>query len=107
MQRDACARSGLFGTPGQGVHALRVGGLAAVDLAATAGVAVLAGIYVSRRRGPGSKASTAAACLLLFVLLLAASVALHEHFRVNTRLSAALFGRPWPGPHPACTPSAQ
>jgi hypothetical protein len=89
-----CRFSGAFGRPGEGAHRWRVGGLAAVDLAATAGAALLGARLVAGRGG------LAAAALALAVLLLAAGVLAHEAFCVNTRLGAALFGRPWPGPHP-------
>ena len=94
-----CRFSGAFGRPGEGAHRWRVGGLAAVDLAATAGAALLAA-----RLAPG-RGGLAAAGLALVVLLIAGVLA-HEAFCVNTRLGAALFGRPWPGPHPRAAGAA-
>lgn len=84
-----CAYSGAFGAPGAGAHSLRVGGLAAVDLLATAGLA-WAGTRLAGRTG-------AVAFALVFLLLLIAGVIAHEAFCVDTRLNAAIFGREWRG----------
>lgn len=98
-----CRYASAFGTPGEGAHALRVGGLAAADLLATASAAfVITGYAVTKKKSPVSRRAAALAAALVFLALLVASVAVHEAVGVNTRLTAALFGRPWPGPHPRC-----
>lgn len=86
---NGCTPSTALGVPGQGAHAYRIGGLAAVDLLATAGAAYLASRFVLGWHG-------LLAVTLVFVVLMAAGVAAHEYFCVNTRLNAAIFGRPWP-----------
>lgn len=93
-----CRYSTLFGAPGRGAHSLRIGGLAAVDLLATAGLA-----WVLARRALG--ASSLVVLVLVFVALVLASVLVHAAFCVDTRLTAAVFGRPWaPGGGPGCGP---
>jgi hypothetical protein len=89
-----CRYADVFGAPGTGAHRYRLGGLAAVDLLATGGLAYLAARLARRR-------VTAASYALALLVLLVVAVAAHEAFCVNTRLTAALFGRAWPGPHPA------
>lgn len=88
-----CQYAGIFGAPDTGAHSLRVGGLAAVDLLATGGLAFLISRFGLRR-------PDAFAFVLVFVLLLLVGILAHEAFCVNTRLNAALFGRPWPTPAP-------
>jgi hypothetical protein len=84
-----CKYSNALGAPGQGLHAPRVAGLAAVDLLGTAGLAYLVTRY-------GLRHTSAFAFALVFVILVLVGVLLHEAFCVDTRLNAALFGRPWP-----------
>ena len=86
-----CQYSGLLGEPGRGAHSARVGGLAAVDLLLTAGLALL----VATRRPRGSRVAW---FVLLVLVLILIGIAAHEAFCVNTRLNAWLFGRDWPGP---------
>jgi hypothetical protein len=87
-----CKYSNALGEPDKGVHALRIGGLAAVDLLLTAGLA-----YLVSRHALGCHGVLA--FLLVFVMLILVAVALHEAFCVNTRLNALIFGRAWPGPY--------
>jgi hypothetical protein len=86
-----CKYANALGTPGKGAHSVRVGGLAVVDLLLTAGLAA-----TFTRFGLGR--TDLLAFMLVFVLLMATAVAVHEAFCVNTQLNAWIFGRPWPGP---------
>lgn len=86
-----CKYANAFGRPGEGVHAPRVGGLAAADLLATAAAA-----YLGARYGLGRV--NAVIFVLVFLVLILSAVLVHEAFCVNTRLNAAVFGRAWPGP---------
>jgi hypothetical protein len=86
-----CKYSNALGSPGQGVHAPRLAGLAVADLLGTAGLTYLLTRY-------GLKRTDLFAFVLVFVILLLVAVILHEVFCVNTRLNAAIFGRPWPTP---------
>ena len=95
-----CKYSNIFGVPGQGSHALRIGGLAAVDLLATAGAAFLLARYGLGRRG-------LLAFVVVFVILIALGIAAHEAFCVDTRLNATIFGRKWPRPTPAAVPNTK
>lgn len=85
-----CEYSDVFGAPGEGAHKYRVGGAAAADLLATGGLAYLLTRYALRR-------TDALAYALVFIVLILAGILAHEAFCVNTRLNAAIFGRPWPG----------
>jgi len=84
-----CAYSNVFGEPGEGAHAFRLGGLAAVDLLATAALA-----YIGARYGIGRV--NAVTFVFAFLVLILTAVLVHEAFCVNTRLDAAIFGRDWP-----------
>ena len=86
----ACAYADIFGRPGEGAHARRVGGLAGVDLALTAGLAFVVG---RKRRLAGSQLL---AILAVFIILIIVAIGVHEMFCVNTRLNAWIFRRPWP-----------
>ena len=77
-----CPYREIFGRPGEGLHKYRIGGLAVVDLALTAGLAI-------------AVARTWLGALVVFCLLLVLATATHEYFCVNTRLTAAVFGRPY------------
>ena len=81
-----CRYSGLFGEPGVGVHAPRVGGLAAVDVAGT--VVLMTAVLARCRPGVG-------VAVLLVLAMIVAVVFIHEAFCVNTRFNAWVFRRPW------------
>ncbi len=87
----SCRFASAFGEPGKGVHQLRVVGLAAVDLLATAAAAVLVARLIKK---PGM--NLWAASLVVFIILMVLAVVVHEAFCVRTRLNAKLFGRSWP-----------
>jgi hypothetical protein len=74
----------IFGKPNEGVHAIRVCGVAVVD----AGLSVLLAGIIAKLAG------VKFICTLGCVLLLAIGV--HYIFGVNTRLNAWLFGKTWP-----------
>jgi hypothetical protein len=84
-----CKYANMFGEPGKGSHAVRVGGLAAVDLLLTAGLAAVITRF-------GLKRTDMVAFALVFILLIAVAVCTHEAFCVRTQLNAWIFGRPWP-----------
>lgn len=86
-----CKYSNALGEPGKGVHSVRAGGLALVDLLGTAGLS-----YLIARYGLGR--TDVLAFVLVFVILMLVAILLHEAFCVNTRLNAYLFGREWPAP---------
>jgi hypothetical protein len=86
--------SNAFGVPGKGAHAPRFGGLAAVDLLATLGLSC--GIAYTARGALGVGAVAAVA--VVFILLIILAIAVHEVFKVDTRLNAWVFCRPWPQP---------
>ena len=86
-----CQYSHALGTPGQGAHSWRVGGIAALDVLLTGGLAVVITKYAVTT-------PTLGAYLLVFALLVVIAVGVHEAFCVRTRFNAWLFGRPWPDP---------
>jgi len=73
----------MFGEPNKGVHSVRVFGMAAVDIVATVGLAGLISY------------ATNINFAVMFIILMIIAVLLHETFCVDTRLNAAIFGRPW------------
>lgn len=93
---ELCKYSGALGTPGKGIHSPRIGGLAAADLLLTAGLA-----YLISWGGLGHPELLM--FVIVFIILIIVAIAVHEAFCVNTRLNAAVFGRPW-GPTPARAP---
>ena len=84
----SCKYSDMFGRPAEGVHRHRIGGLAAVDLIATAGAAVLFTLFAL-----GQKDIVIG--LLVFLILIILGILAHEAFCVDTRFNAFIFGRPW------------
>ena len=78
-----CKYSNLFGEPNKGVHSARVFGMAAVDIVATVGLAGLLSY------------ATSINFAVTFIILMIIAVLIHEAFCVDTRLNAAIFGRPW------------
>lgn len=86
-----CKYSNVFGAPGEGSHKYRIGGLAAVDLIATAGLAFLLTRFAVRKKDFIS-------FFIVFIILILVGILAHEAFCVNTRFNATLFGRDWPGP---------
>lgn len=91
----ACRYASMFGEPGEGAHAYRVGGLAAVDVVAT-GLAAALLAWVGPGLGLG-------AWLLLFALLVVLGIAAHELACVDTALNRWLFGAPTPNLNTATT----
>ena len=74
----------MFGRPREGVHAPRIGGLAAFDLLGTAAAAALIGYW----RGSGFLE-----LLAIFAVLMLAGVLAHRAFCVDTALNVAIFGQ--------------
>ena len=70
----------VFGSPGKGIHALRIGGVAAVDVL---GTLVICGLI--------SHTWKVAVWKVTLVAILVA-IAIHRVFCVNTRVNVALFG---------------
>jgi hypothetical protein len=70
----------IFGKPGEGAHAWRVCGLAAVDVLLT----VLLALFVSMASGKS--------LMSCFVAMMLLAVVCHLAFHVNTRLNMTLFG---------------
>jgi energy-converting hydrogenase Eha subunit H len=79
MTLDLCQFSDIFGKPGQGVHSLRLGGFAVVDIAFTViGALVLSHLF---------DWSFWLTLLGLFVL----GIVMHQLFCVKTKLNTLLF----------------
>ncbi len=70
----------LFGEPGTGAHAARIGPFAAVDV----GLTVAAAAAVSALAGYSF--------LLVLLVLVIAGIAMHALFGVDTALNTMLFG---------------
>lgn len=83
-----------LGRPGEGVHAPRLAGLAAVDLAGTAAAAYVAARYLAG----GSGARLYAYACAAFVLLWALGAALHWAAGVDSAGNRALAAALWPAP---------
>lgn len=77
--------SKIFGEPGKGVHAYRVGGLAIVDLALTG----LLAFVLNRFRVDMS-------LIVIFIILIILAVAVHRAYGVNTALNSEIFCEPPP-----------
>jgi hypothetical protein len=76
-----CQYRDAFGKPGEGAHAYRLGGMAAVDVALTVAAAAAAARAFDRPF----------ALVLLIIVLIA--VATHRLFCVNTVVGVAVFGQ--------------
>ena len=81
-----CKYSNLFGEPGEGVHSIRLGGLALVDLLATGGLAYLGSRYVLGR-------ADVLMIVLVFIVLMLAAVLIHEGPYDTIGNSYELIGR--------------
>jgi len=86
-----CKYSHALGTPGQGAHSWRVGGIAAFDVLLTVGLAGVITKFMTSTHTLGMFAK-------VFAVLIVIAVCIHEAFCVRTRFNAFLFGRPWPDP---------
>jgi len=84
-----CKHANIFGAPGTGSHAYRIGGLAAVDLIATGGLAFLIARY-------GFNHKDVCSVFIVFIILIVIAIPVHEAFCVNTKLNSMIFGREWP-----------
>ena len=76
-----CRYKDVFGAPGTGVHAYRIFGMAAVDIACTA----LAALWVA--------SATRWSAWVVFAALLVLSVPVHRAFCVETTLTRAVLGK--------------
>jgi hypothetical protein len=76
-----CRFKDALGKPGQGFHAPRILGVAALDLL---GTALVAWLIARARRGWHP--------VPVFLVLMALAVVLHRLFCVDTALNVALFG---------------
>lgn len=79
-----CRFRDVFGVPGQGVHRVRVFGLAAVDLIGTLVVALVVARWM--RLG-------VTGCIIAIVAAFALGVLAHRLFCVDTALNVRMFGR--------------
>jgi len=82
-----CPFQYIFGTPGQGVHHLRIFGLAAFDLGLTAAVALALAFCF---RG-SSQVNVAVQFVVYFLLLMIIAMFIHRIFCVKTPLNGFLF----------------
>ena len=85
-----CKHADIFGKPGTGAHKRRLGPFAAVDLLGTVGLAFLAAAVYKRRRA--SFANIFTAFIVVFVILMIITIAIHRIFCVNTALNRMIFG---------------
>jgi len=69
----------IFGKPGEGAHAIRVGGIAVVDVAVTVAAAALIAYATSQ------------SFAIVIVLLLLLGIVAHEAFGVRTAVNTWLF----------------
>lgn len=81
MVSSLCKYADIFGKPGAGVHAYRLGGLAVVDVALT----VLGAWLLSKLLDTDF--------WLTLVLTFIAGIVIHRLFCVNTTLNRLIFGR--------------
>jgi hypothetical protein len=79
MSFDLCENRNALGVPGKGVHSLRVGGIAIVDVIFT-----LVGAYIIAYFARTSFAWTAAGLFLLGIIM-------HRMFCVRTTIDKLLF----------------
>lgn len=79
-----CEYSDIFGLPGEGPHAARMGPFAAVDVIGTAAGAGLVAALWSSPRGFGAR------WLIAFVILILISVVFHWAFCVPTAITRAV-----------------
>jgi hypothetical protein len=86
MAEGLCKYKDALGKPGEGAHALRAGGLAAVDVLATVGAAGAVAWWFDLNF----------AVVLLILIILSAFV--HRAFCVDTPLTSALLGPRQAGP---------
>ena len=87
-----CKYKDVFGKPGEGSHAWRLGGLAGADLLLTAGAALL----LSRTAFRSSPMW--ASFLIVFIILILLAVGVHRLFCVDTALNRMLgLSPPQPG----------
>ena len=75
-----CKYRNIFGEPNKGIHSIRLGGVALVDLLLTVLLAILLGWWLSQN------------ILLMFLILMLLTIILHRIFCVNTALNVAIFG---------------
>ena len=75
-----CKYSQVFGQVGQGVHSIRIFGLAAVDLFLTLFVAISIGLLFDVN------------ILVVFAISMLVAILTHRLFCVDTALNVALFG---------------
>jgi hypothetical protein len=85
-----CKYRDALGKPGEGVHAWRIGGLAATDLLMTAAAAFLLSRTAFKAQPP------LIGFLVIFVILIVAAVAIHRAFCVDTALNRCLGLAPPP-----------
>ena len=78
----------MFGAPGAGAHAGRVGGLAIVDVIATVVGAALIALLVSR----ATKKPVGGIFVLSLLGLFSLGIAMHRLFGVRTTVDKMLFG---------------
>lgn len=71
---NLCQYKDIFGEPNKGLHSYRIGGMAAVDLAATFAAAVLIGNWMEKN------------IIGVFIFLILLSIILHWLFCVPTAL---------------------
>jgi len=84
-----CKYRNVFGSPGEGVHARKLFGVAAVDLIMTIVVALIIPACFFRQ----TYTTFAVSFLVSFAALMISALVLHRLFCVDTVLTVAVFGR--------------
>lgn len=86
-----CKHKNVFGKPGEGTHAWRIGGtrglrngIAGLDLLLTAGAAFLISRFTFKQY------SHLASFILVFIILMIIAIAVHRAFCVDTALNRTL-----------------
>jgi hypothetical protein len=75
-----CEYSNIFGKPNEGIHSIRFGGLAIIDIIFTIGVAYLINNWTGRKK-----------FILILIILFISGIIFHRLFCVRTSIDKLLF----------------
>lgn len=79
--KSLCKYRHIFGREGEGIHSIRLFGVAAIDLGMTIVACALISWYLKVN------------FLLVFVLVMLVAIVIHRVFCVNTALNTKIFGK--------------
>jgi hypothetical protein len=77
-----CEYSNIFGKPNEGIHSIRFGGLAIIDVIFTIGAAYLIDNWTGGEN-----------FVLILIILFVCGIVLHRLFCVKTTIDKLLFGQ--------------